>query len=91
MQVLDKVQLENLHALAPVGSSPVLALCRELAAPSRVPCVGSTAGAVAAVGTPPVRRRQVGIPWPLCRSAQDLPLKSLVSSVGIGVAASLRL
>ncbi|CAL8464152.1 g3687 [Coccomyxa elongata] len=57
-QVLDKVQLDNLHALAPAGTPAALALCRELAGPSSrapPPSVGTTAGANATV---PNQRRQ---------------------------------
>lgn len=70
LQVLDKVQLDNLHALAPAGTPALLALCRELAAPSRAPSVGTTAAAAAAVGTTPNQRRQVGTqPRHLSRNA----------------------
>ncbi len=60
LQVLDKVQLDNLHALAPAGTPAALALCRELAGPSsRAPSVGTTASGTAAVSTLPTQRRQV--------------------------------
>lgn len=42
LQVLNKVQLNNLHALAPGGASAELSLCREVAA-SRNPPNGAAA------------------------------------------------
>ncbi|BDA49278.1 hypothetical protein COCOBI_13-3890 [Coccomyxa sp. Obi] len=57
-QVLDKVQLDNLHALAPAGTSAVLALCREVATPSRAPSAATRSSATATVGALPIRRRQ---------------------------------
>lgn len=65
LQVLNKVQLNNLYALAPRGTSAELSLCREVAA-LRTPPNGAAATKTAP--TPPKELTPLGSQIQVCAS-----------------------